>query len=113
MATDITITPSPSTWIVRAEGAILAETRRAVELREGDRPPVVFIPREDVAMAFFEPSPTETASPGMGSARHFSFMGRDGELRDVAWSFEAPDGPVAGLAGHLAFREDRITVQRA
>lgn len=113
MATDVTLVPSPSTWIVRADGAILAETRRAVELREGDGPPVVFIPREDVAMAFFEPSPTRTASPGMGPARHFSYVGRDGEVRDAAWSYEAPEGAAAGLAGHLAFRADRITVQRA
>jgi len=113
MATDLSIVPSESTWIVRADGAILAETRRAVELREGDRPPVVFFPREDVAMAFFEPSPTRTATPRMGPARHFSFVGRDGEVQDAAWSYEAPQGPIAGLAGHLAFCEGRITVQRA
>ena len=113
MPSDLTIIPSESTWIVRADGAILAETRRAIELREGDRPPVVYIPREDVAMAFFEPSPTRTASPRMGPARHFSFVGRDGEVRDAAWSYEAPEGPVAGIAGHLAFREGCLTVQRA
>jgi uncharacterized protein (DUF427 family) len=113
MATDLVIVPSPSAWIVRADGAILAETRRAIELREGDGPPVVFIPREDVAMAFFEPSPTRTASPRMGAACHFSYLGRDGAIRDAAWSYEAPEGPIAGLAGHLAFREDGLTVQRA
>lgn len=113
MSNRITIKPSESTWIVRAGGAILAESRRAIELQEGDRPPVVYFPREDVAMAFFDPSPTLTTSPRMGSARHFSLVGRDGAVPDVAWSYEAPDGPVAPIAGHLAFREDRITVQRA
>lgn len=113
MSSRITIKPSESTWIVRAEGAILAESRRAIEVQEEDRAPVVYFPREDVAMAFFDPSPTRTTSPRLGPARHFSFVGRDGAVPDAAWSYEAPSGPVAPLAGHLAFHEGRITVQRA
>ena len=109
----ITITPSDGTWIVRAEGAILAETRRAKELREGSHPPVVYIPREDIAMALFERSPTATTSPRMGLASHFSFVGPDGKVRDAAWSYEEPKEDLGEIAGHLAFHPDKVTLQKA
>ncbi len=111
--TDITITPSDGTWIVRADGAILAETRRAKELRVEGQPPVVYIPREDVAMALFEPSQTATTNSNIGQAIHFSFVGPDSKVRDAAWSYEAPKETVAEIAGHLAFYPDKVTVQRA
>jgi uncharacterized protein (DUF427 family) len=109
----ITVTPSDATWIVRAGGAILAETRRAKELRAEGGDPVVYIPREDVAMELFEASDTAAAAPRLGPARHFSFMGRDGRVRDAAWSYEAPEGEAAGIAGHLAFDADKVKVERA
>lgn len=113
MTGQITITPSEATWVIRAGGAILAETRRAKELKQAGTPPVVYIPREDVAMALFEPSPTTSLSPGIGQARHFSFMGPDGAVPDAAWSFEAPREGAAAIAGHLAFHPGKVTVQRA
>lgn len=109
----ITVTPSDATWIVRAEGAILAESRRAKELRKPGEAPVVYIPREDVAMELFEASETATAAPRLGPARHFSFVGRDGRVSDAAWSYEAPEGEAAGIAGHLAFSADKVKVERA
>jgi uncharacterized protein (DUF427 family) len=109
----ITITPSEATWIIRADGAILAETRAALELREGSHPPVVYIPREDVAMPLLERSATATTCPHKGQASYFSFVGPDGKVRDAAWSYEAPREDVAEIAGHLAFYPDRVTVQRA
>lgn len=113
----ITVTPSDATWIVRADGAILAESRRAKELRKPGEAPVVYIPREDVAMELFEASETEsataTAATRLGPARHFSFVGRDGRVRDAAWSYEAPEGEAAGIAGHLAFSADKVKVERA
>lgn len=111
--TAITITPSDATWVVRAGGAILAETRAALELREGSHPPVVYIPRQDVAMALFEKSPTLTTCPHKGEASYFSFVGPDGKVRDAAWSYEAPRDGVAEIAGHLAFYPGKIKVQKA
>ena len=111
--TAITITPSDVTWVVRAGGAILAETRAALELREGSQPPVVYIPREDVAMALFEKSSTLTTCPHKGEASYFSFVGPDGKVSDAAWSYETPRDGVAQIAGHLAFYPGKMKVQRA
>ena len=45
MADHIKILKSNGTWTVRAGGAVLAETRNALELREGDHDAVIYIPR--------------------------------------------------------------------
>ena len=109
----ISITPSKATWVVRANGAILAETQHAKELREGGREAVIYVPREDVAMALFERSPTQTTCPYKGQASYFSYAGPDGTIKDAAWSYEAPKDDVAGIAGHLAFYPNKVTVERA
>lgn len=113
MAKTFSILPSDGTWIIRAEGAILAESRRALELREESQPPVVYLPREDVAMALFEKSPTASTCPQRGPASFFSFVGPDKEVADAAWSYEAPAADVAEIAGHIAFVPGKVTVQRA
>jgi uncharacterized protein (DUF427 family) len=109
----ITVTPSPARWVVRSGGAILAETSRAQELREGSYPPVIYIPREDVAMALMERSPTRTTCPWKGEASYFSFEGNGESVPDAAWSYEAPKDGVAAIAGHLAFFPGKVTLERA
>ena len=46
MAPKITITGAPGTWVVRAGGAVLGETKAALELVEGDYPAVMYFPRK-------------------------------------------------------------------
>jgi uncharacterized protein (DUF427 family) len=108
----ITITSSGATWVVHADGAVLAETSRAKELREGAREPVIYIPREDVAMALFERSSTQTTCPYKGQASYFSYVGPDGTIKDAAWSYEVPKDDVADIAGHLAFYQNKVKVER-
>ena len=54
MADHIRITKSGATWVIRTADAIIAESRSALELAEGDYPPVIYFPRGDIAMAFLE-----------------------------------------------------------
>ena len=68
MSAHITIRPAEGTWVVRAGGAVLGESSRALELVEGDYPPVIYFPREDIAMAFLEPSKTRSHCPWKGDA---------------------------------------------
>jgi uncharacterized protein (DUF427 family) len=108
----ITIAPSPARWVVRADGAILAETARALELREGSYPPVIYVPREDVAMELMDRSATQSTCPHKGEASYFSFHGQSARISDVAWSYETPKDDVAQIAGHLAFYPTKVTIER-
>ena len=112
MAEHIRIHPAPGTWVARADGAVIAESRAALELVEGVYAPVIYFPRGDVAMAFLEPSGRTSRCPHKGQAVYFHIMGPGGNLGDAAWSYETPLGGADGIAGHLAFDLNLVTVER-
>jgi uncharacterized protein (DUF427 family) len=101
----ITVEPSRERIVVRAGGAILAETTNALVLQEASYPPVLYIPRGDVALDELTPSDTRTHCPYKGDASYFTVPGG---RKDVAWSYEDPFDQVAEIKGHLAFYPDRV-----
>jgi len=112
MADHITIRPAEGTWAVRAGGAVLGETDNALELLEGDNAPVIYVPREDVAMAFLEPTETRSTSPHKGEARYFSIVTKSTTLTDAAWSYEDPKPGVEEIRDHLAFYTSSVAVEQ-
>ena len=73
MADHIKIRPAAGTWVVRAGGAVLGETTAALELIEGDYAPVIYVPHEDIAMAFLDPSETTSTCPTRSSQLLFDY----------------------------------------
>ncbi len=113
MADHITIRPAGGTWSVRAGGAVLAESDSALELTEGDYPPVIYFPRGDIAMDFLDPTDRKTTCPHKGEASYFSIVTKSTTLKNAAWSYETPKDAVAAIAGHLAFYTgDLVTVEQ-
>ncbi|MEM6939887.1 MAG: DUF427 domain-containing protein [Pseudomonadota bacterium] len=113
MANHIKIKPAPGTWSVRAGGAVLGESSRALELSEGEMPPVVYFPREDIAMAFLDESDASTHCPHKGDARYFSVVTKSRTLENAVWSYENPKDAVAEIKDHLAFYPiDEVTVEQ-
>ena len=112
MADHIKVRRAQGTSVVRAGGAVLGESHVALEVSEGTREPVIYLPREDVAMAFLEPSPTRTTCPHRGEATYFGIVTKSGRLLDAAWSFESPKPGFERIAGHLAFDPEAVTVER-
>lgn len=103
MADHIRIRPAAGTWVVRAGGAVLGESDRALELTEGDYEPVIYFPREDIAMEFLDPSDKMTTCPWKGVASYYSIVTKSTTLTDSVWSYEAPKEAVGQIAGYLAF----------
>ena len=112
MADHIKIRPATGTWVVRAGGAVLGESKNALELVEGDYPPVIYFPREDLAMAFLEPSDKSSLCPYKGEASYFSIVAKSGPIADAAWSYETPKAEVASIAGHIAFYTNKVAVEQ-
>ncbi|MBC7133244.1 MAG: DUF427 domain-containing protein [Roseovarius sp.] len=109
----ITIRKAEGSWSVRAGGAVLAESRNALELTEGDYPFVIYFPREDIAMAFLEESEQTSHCPFKGDARFFSIVTKSQTLTNAAWSYENPRPEVAEIKDHIAFyATSRVTVER-
>ncbi len=103
MSDHIKIREADGTWVVRAGGAVLGETDAALELTEGSYPPVIYFPREDIAMAFLERSDKTTQCPHKGTASYYSIVTKSTVLKDSVWSYETPKEGVSRIAGHLAF----------
>jgi len=109
---DVKAYPAEGLWVVRADGAVIAESRAAQELLEPGRAPVIYFPRRDVAMAFLEPSETQTTCPHKGAASHFHITSPGSQANDAAWSYETPVTGLEAIAGHVAFDAARVTVER-
>ena len=112
MTDDIKIRPAGGTWVVRAAGAVLGESRNALELIEGNYPPVVYFPRGDIAMAFLDPSETTSSCPHKGTASYYSIIAKSGEMKDAAWSYEGPQESVAQIKDYLAFFPGKAAVEQ-
>lgn len=112
MVKHITIRKAEGIWTVRAGGAVLGESTNALELVEGDYPPVIYFPREDIAMAFLDTSDKSSHCPHKGDASYFSVVTKSRTLENVVWSYENPHEEVARIRDHLAFHNvEEVTVE--
>jgi uncharacterized protein (DUF427 family) len=108
----ITITPATGTWVVRAGGAVLAETTYALELHEDGHEPVIYFPRKDVAMAFLDRTDHSTTCPHKGAASYYSIASKSTTYENAAWSYEDPIADVAAIKDHIAFYDqDGVAVE--
>jgi uncharacterized protein (DUF427 family) len=112
MADHIKIRKATGTWVVRAGGAVLGESANALELTEGDYPPVIYFPREDIGMAFLDKTDSSTRCPYKGTASYFTIHTSAEEIPDAGWSYEDPLDAVAEIKDHIAFHTDRVTVEQ-
>jgi uncharacterized protein (DUF427 family) len=105
----ITIAPFEGRVVVRAGGKVIAETTKALELKEGSYPSVFYIPRTHADMAALRRSAHETYCPYKGQASYFSLpTGEAGT--DAVWSYENPYEAVAEIRDHLAFYPDKVEI---
>ena len=103
----ITVEPHPGRVTVRVGDAVVAESGRALVLREAGYPPVFYIPREDCRMALFEPTDRVTHCPFKGDARYWTVAG----VENAAWAYDAPFAQVASIAGHVAFAGEAASIE--
>jgi uncharacterized protein (DUF427 family) len=109
----ISVESAEARVVVRIGTTILADTRKALLLREATLPPVYYIPREDVAMGELVASRTHTHCPYKGDASYFSAVGGAvsdvaWSVKDVAWSYEDPFDHIRTIKDFLAFYPDRV-----
>lgn len=112
MSHDLRIEPAEGHYVLRAGGAVIGETDRAVWLHEPGHDPKLYLPREDLAMDFMDPSPTTSHCPRKGDASYFSVVSKSTTIKDVGWSYETPLPGAEAIAGMLAFYDDKVTVER-
>ena len=111
--TQITIRTAPGAWTIRAGGAILGESKKALGLAEGSYSEIIYFPREDVAMAFLDSTDKSPHCPHKGDASYFSLVTKSKTLENAAWSDEHPLDGVADIKDHIAFyATDDVTIEQ-
>ena len=104
----ITIAPNPNRVIVRLDGAVIADSTRALVMRAPGSPDVQYIPRDDVDMARLERTAHVTHCPYKGDASYWSIRAGSRAVENAVWSYETPYDAMAAIKGHLAFYTDRV-----
>ena len=91
-------------FVATLQGEIIARSNRAIILREGDYPPLVYFPPEDVRLDQATMTDKDTYCPYKGMASYWSF----GIEPNIAWSYEEPFKEMLEIKGYVSFYVDRL-----
>ncbi|HZZ96193.1 MAG TPA: DUF427 domain-containing protein [Jatrophihabitantaceae bacterium] len=106
----ITVEPTPARVVVRVAGRVLADTDKALTLREASYPAVQYVPLAAIDQDAIRHTDTHTYCPYKGDASYYTIATADGELTDAIWTYEQPYDAVADIAGHAAFYPDQVEI---
>jgi uncharacterized protein (DUF427 family) len=104
----ITVTPNAKRVRVTFAGETIAETTRALTLKEASYPVRFYIPREDARMDLLTKTTHHTACPYKGDASYFTISVGGKTADNAVWSYEQPFPAMKEIAGHLAFYPNKV-----
>ncbi len=104
----ITMTRNPNKIRVTLGGQIVAETSRALTMKEASYAPVHYIPRADVRMELLERSQHSSHCPYKGEAAYYSIGAGGRKATNAVWTYEKPFPAVSQIESLLAFYPDRV-----
>lgn len=107
----ITITANPKRVRILADGVVIAETTKALSLKEASYPAVQYVPRGDAKMELLQRTDRVTHCPYKGDASYFSIRADGKTLDNAIWSYETPFPAMAEIAGYLAFYPDKVKIE--
>jgi uncharacterized protein (DUF427 family) len=104
----ITIEPNPSRVVVVVGGRVVADTRKALTLREATYRAVQYIPRSDVDMSLLERTLHASYCPYKGDCAYYSVPAGGERSVNAVWTYETPFPAVAKIADYVSFYPDRV-----
>jgi len=84
-------------------GATLADSKRAVLLRESKCLPVYYFPKEDVHMELMQPSGRRAQDDYKGEAVYWTIRSDSKTAENTAWSYADPPPACTAIKDHFAF----------
>ncbi|HWG06112.1 MAG TPA: DUF427 domain-containing protein [Beijerinckiaceae bacterium] len=104
----ISVTPDGKHVRVLWQGRVVADSTKALALKEASYPIVYYIPRADVDMSLLDRSAHHTYCPYKGEASYYSLAAEGGAAENAVWSYEDPYPAMETIRGHVAFYPDRV-----
>ncbi len=84
-------------------GQVIAETTRAHRIVEKNRPPVYYIPPEDVKLEYLVPEDKTSVCSFKGVANYWGVKVGDKHVEGVIWSYQTPKAGWEAIEKALAF----------
>ncbi|HEX4018649.1 MAG TPA: DUF427 domain-containing protein [Frankiaceae bacterium] len=104
----VDILPRRNLVTVRRGADVLARTTAALLVDEQDHGLVFYIPEADVNFGLLTATDDHSRCPFKGDASYWRLA--DGD-EPVAWTYRDPYPEVARIRGHVAFYQDRVSVE--
>jgi len=89
-------------------GTVIADTQRALILREGSLPLVNYLPREDVKMTHLQRTDHSTHCPFKGDASYFTVSVDDRTAENAVWTYEDPLASVGAIKDYVVFYREKM-----
>ena len=102
----IDIRQSSRNLVVRHDGRVIADTRRALVLYESGFAPRWYVPRADIDEAALTPVKLQTFCPYKGLCSYYSI----GEARQAAWCYPDAYAQVGRISNFVSFEPDIVSV---
>jgi uncharacterized protein (DUF427 family) len=84
-------------------GDTVADSKRAVLLREAKCLPVYYFPQQDIRMEFMQPSGRRTRDEHKGEAVYWTLRADSKTAENAAWSYADPPPACRAIKDHFAF----------
>ena len=99
---------SPRRVRVKFNGEFIADSKRAVLLRETGHQPVYYFPPEDVRQDVLEPTDLHTRCPYKGEASYWTVRVGDAVAESVMWGYQDPLAEREDIRGYRAFYWEKM-----
>jgi uncharacterized protein (DUF427 family) len=110
--TNIRIYPAQGTWVVRANGSVIGESTRALELIQRDYPFVIYFPRADIAAAVLERSDRKLVCDDRGNGEFYHVSSPEGMILNAGYRLTDPTPEAEQVRDYLAFDAGKVTIER-
>ena len=104
----VEVEPTPRRVRVVFNGETIADSKRAVLLRESNLLPVYYFPPEDVRDEFLEPTDQHTRCPYKGEASYWKIRVGDRVSENTMWGYLDPLPGREDIRGYRAFYWNRM-----
>jgi uncharacterized protein (DUF427 family) len=105
---DVHFEPCQKRLRVEFNGEAIVDTWRAQYLMESNRPPIYYVPRQDVRMELLTPTGHHTVCPYKGLASYWTIAVGARTAENAVWAYDDPFPQVSEIAGYMAFYWDRV-----
>ncbi len=100
--------PVAERLVVRFAGETIADTTSGFRVLETSHPPVYYLPRDHIQMAFVVPEPGQSFCEFKGVASYVTLDVNGRRSERAGWFYANPTAAFRAIAGHIAFYASRV-----